>query len=122
MNVKEKINNLSKKYSEDIVSLRRTIHRNPELSFKEFETSKLVFDKLTKIKLDSVKKIASTGVTGLIKGSSKGKCVGLRADLDALPILEKTGLPFASKNNGVMHACGHDAHTSMLYGAALILN
>lgn len=122
MNIKEKINKLSAKYSREIISLRRTLHQNPELSFKEFETSKLVFDKLSKLKLDSVKKIAVTGVTALIKGNSKGKCVGLRADLDALPIHENTGLPFASKNKGVMHACGHDAHTSMLYGAALILN
>lgn len=97
------------------------MHQNPELSFKEFETSKLVYDKLEKLKLDSLKKMASTGVVGLIKGNGK-KCVGLRADIDALPITENTGLSFSSRNNGVMHACGHDGHTSMLYGAALILN
>ncbi len=75
------------------------------------------------MKLDGLEKVTETGVVGLIKNKNgSSKCVGLRADIDALPILENTGLPFASKNPGVMHACGHDAHTSMLYGAALILN
>ena len=119
--IKKKIQFLAKKYSSEIVSLRRAIHQNPELSFQEFETSGLIYKKLTKLKLDRLEKISGTGVVGLIAGSS-GKCVGLRADLDALPIHEKTGLPFASGKHGVMHACGHDAHTSMLYGAALILN
>ncbi len=123
MNIKSKINTLSKKYTAGIIDLRRKIHANPELSFQEFETSNLVYSKLKPLKLNSLNRIAKTGVVGVIKGTGKnGKCVGLRADMDALPILENTGLAFASKNEGVMHACGHDAHTSMLYGAALILN
>jgi len=121
MDIKKKINSLSAKYAKEIISLRRAIHQNPELSFKEFETSKLVHKKLSVLKLDKLQKISGTGVVGLID-NGRGKCVGLRADLDALPITEQTGLTFASKNPGVMHACGHDAHTSMLYGAALILN
>lgn len=123
MNIKNKINTLSKKYTAGIIDLRRKIHANPELSFLEFETSKLIYNKLSSLKLNPLNRIAATGVVGVIRGKSKkNKCVGLRADIDALPILEKTGLAFASKNEGVMHACGHDAHASMLYGAALILN
>lgn len=121
MDIKNKIKELSKKYSGEITGLRRKIHQNPELSFKEHETTKLIYDKLSKLKINQVQRITETGVVGLIK-NKQGKCVALRADIDALPILEKTGLPFSSKNPGVMHACGHDAHTSMLYGAALILN
>lgn len=123
MNIKSEIKRLSQKFEKDVIALRREIHQNPELAFNEFETSKLIYEKLSKIKLDSLKKVTETGVVGLIKNKNgSSKCVGLRADIDALPILENTGLPFASKNPGVMHACGHDAHTSMLYGAALILN
>ncbi len=120
MNVKDKIKKLAQKHSEEIISLRRKIHQYPELAFNEFKTSKLIYSKLKPLKLSMLQKISKTGVVGLI--NNKGKCVGLRADLDALPITEQTGLPFASKNTGVMHACGHDAHSSMLYGAALILN
>lgn len=121
MDIKKKIKDLSKEYSKEIIELRRAIHKNPELAFEEFETTKLVESKLRKLGIDKTVRISETGVIGLIKGN-KGKCVALRADIDALPILEKTGLPFASKNKGKMHACGHDAHTSMLYGAAKILN
>lgn len=120
MDIKQKITQLSQKYSREIIELRRAIHKNPELSFKEFETTKLVANKLKSLKIDSVKRPSETGVVGLIKGG-KGKCVALRADIDALPITENTGLPFTSRNKGVMHACGHDAHTAMLYGAAKIL-
>jgi amidohydrolase len=123
MDVKQKIKELSQKYTKNITELRRQVHQNPELAFQEFDTSKLIYRKLSEIKLDSLEKVTDTGVVGLIKNKNgSSKCVGLRADIDALPILEKTGLPFSSKNPGVMHACGHDAHTSMLYGAALILN
>lgn len=116
----DKIKKLAEKYSPKIIKIRREIHKNPELSFEEFETSKLVHSTLTELKVDSVKKMCKTGVMGLISGK-KGKCVALRADLDALPIVEDTNLPFASKNLGKMHACGHDTHSSMLLGAAMIL-
>lgn len=121
MELKNEIKRLSGKYSKSIIELRRAIHKNPELSFKEFETTKLIYKKLSGLRLDKVQKTSDTGVTALISNNKKGKCVALRADIDALPILENTGLPFASKNTGVMHACGHDAHTAMLYGAACIL-
>jgi amidohydrolase len=122
MDVINQIKKLSGRYTKDIIDLRREIHRNPELSFKEFEISKLIYKKLKSLKLDSVQKIGGTGVSSVLNGSSGRKCAGLRADLDALPILENTGLSFTSRNRGVMHACGHDAHSAMLYGAALILS
>lgn len=121
MDLKNEIKRFSRKYSKSVIELRRAIHRNPELSFREFETSKLIYNKLSGLKIDKVQKTSGTGVTALISNDKKGKCVALRADIDALPIQESTGLSFASKNPGVMHACGHDAHSAMLYGAACIL-
>lgn len=101
-----------------IQSHRRFIHQNPELSFEEFETSKFIQNELTKLGIE-YKILAGTGVIGLLgKGD---KCVALRADIDALPIFEETNLEYKSLNSGVMHACGHDMHTSMLLGAAEIL-
>lgn len=98
--------------------IRREIHSNPELSFEEYQTCKFIQDRLNELGIEN-KVIGKTGVVALVgKGD---KCVGLRADIDALPIREETGLEFASKNDGVMHACGHDMHTTMLIGAAEIL-
>ena len=103
-----------------IVSLRRTIHQNPELSFQENETAEFVRQTLTEMGLEP-RTLATTGVVADIVGNHAGPTVALRADMDALPILEATGLPFASRNEGVMHACGHDAHTASLLGVARIL-
>jgi amidohydrolase len=121
MDIVKQIKRLSSKYSKNITGLRRAIHRNPELSYLEFETTKLIHRKLKELRIGEIRQVSETGIIGLISGK-KGKCVALRADIDALPIQEKTGLDFSSKNPGVMHACGHDSHTAMLYGAALILN
>jgi amidohydrolase/hippurate hydrolase len=104
---------------EKVVEFRRHIHKNPELSFQEYNTSKFIKSILDEYKIE-YSAIANTGVVATI-GTGKSKCVALRADIDALPILEETGLEFASVNEGVMHACGHDLHTSMLLGAAIIL-
>ena len=98
--------------------IRRDIHQNPELSFQEYETCKYIQDQLDELGISN-KVIGKTGVVATIGNGSR--CVGLRADIDALPIQEETGLEFASKNDGVMHACGHDMHTTMLLGAAEIL-
>lgn len=122
MDAVKKIKALSVKYSKEIISLRRQIHQHPELSFKEFETSKLIYSKVKSVKPDSVKILAETGVVAILEGKAVNKCVGLRADIDALPLQENTGLPFSSMNPGAMHACGHDAHSAMLYGALLILS
>ena len=121
-NITDRIKQLADKYYEDVVTLRRTIHANPELAFEENETSALVANTLEKYGVEVRRGVAKTGVVGTIKGKNKGKVVALRGDMDALPILEATGLPFASKNAGKMHACGHDAHTSIGLGAAMILS
>ncbi|MDE2772009.1 MAG: M20 family metallopeptidase [Bacteroidota bacterium] len=105
-----------------LISLRRTIHQNPELAFEEHATSALVRKELTGIGIQRVAAAADTGVIATIQGSRPGPTVLLRADLDGLPIQEKTNLPFASKKAGVMHACGHDMHTASLLGAAFILH
>ncbi len=106
---------------EEIVSIRRKIHQLPELMFDTFKTSKLVADKLRLFGVDEVVEgVGRTGVIGKIKGNknTRNKVIALRADMDALPITEKTNLPYSSKIEGVMHACGHDGHTAMLLGAA----
>ncbi len=104
-----------------LISVRRQIHSNPELGNKEFDTTKLIMKILTDAGIKN-KKISDTGVVALIGERKKGKCIALRGDIDALPIQEKTGKPYASKNIGVMHACGHDANCTMVLGAALLLN
>lgn len=113
-----------------VIAWRRDIHAHPELGNRETRTSKMVADHLKKLGFDEVRTgIAYTGVVGILRGGKPGPVVGLRADMDALPVEEKTGLPFASKAKStyegqpvsVMHACGHDTHTAMLLGAAEVL-
>ncbi|SFR54782.1 M20 aminoacylase family protein [Litoreibacter janthinus] len=109
----------------EITEWRRDIHENPEILFETHRTSALVAEKLRAFGCDEVVEgIGRTGVVGVIKGKSdnSGKTIGLRADMDALPILEATGLDYASKTPGAMHACGHDGHTAMLLGAAKYLS
>jgi len=120
--LKENIHSLAKKYKEEFIAVRRHLHANPELSYKEFETSKFVQGKLQEFGIPfSV--MAETGVVGLIEGKNpSSKIIALRADMDALPILEENTVDYKSTTNGVMHACGHDAHTTCLLGAAKILN
>ena len=103
---------------EELISYRRELHSEPELSFKEYKTSSYIQNKLNQFNIP-FKVICDTGVIGLI--GSGDNCVAIRADMDALPILEETNLPFSSKTSGIMHACGHDFHTTMLLGAAKIL-
>lgn len=108
----------------EIASWRQDIHQNPEILFDTHRTSALVAKKLKEFGCDSIKTgIGRTGVVGVIKGreNTSGKVIALRADMDALPIFEDTGLPYASKTDGKMHACGHDGHTSMLLGASKYL-
>lgn len=102
---------------------RRYLHINPELSFQEYSTAKFVAQKLKDIGLNPQEGIANTGVVAIIEGRNpSSKVIGLRADMDALPIFEKNDVPYKSQNEGVMHACGHDAHTSSLLGTAKILH
>ena len=109
----------------EITEWRRDLHENPEILFETHRTSAVVAEKLREFGLDEVVEgIGRTGVVGVIKGkaNTSGKTIGLRADMDALPILEATGLDYASKTPGAMHACGHDGHTAMLLGAAKYLS
>ncbi|MDU5570051.1 M20 family metallopeptidase [uncultured Peptoniphilus sp.] len=104
-----------------VINLRRYFHENPELSWEEVNTSKRIRKELEEMNIP-YELVKDIGVIGHIKGKGEGKRLGIRADIDALPVKEETGLSFASKNEGVMHACGHDAHISILLGAAKILN
>jgi len=118
----EQIKTLSSKYAPEFIQVRHHLHAHPELSFKEFETSRFVQDKLKSWNIDHTT-MATTGVVGLIYGKNPAeKIIALRADMDALPIHELNQVPYRSLHDGVMHACGHDVHTSCLLGAAKILN
>jgi amidohydrolase len=118
---KEEIQELSKNIFNEVVANRRHLHSHPELSFHEVETSAYVAKKLEEMGLE-YHKMADTGLVALIKGDKPSdQVVALRADMDALPILEANDVSYRSQNNGVMHACGHDAHTSSLLGTAKIL-
>ncbi|MDO7742711.1 MAG: M20 family metallopeptidase [Pedobacter sp.] len=122
MITKEQIQSLAGTIFQDIVGFRRHLHANPELSFKEFETSAFIQAKLTEWGIPFTS-MAGTGVVGLITGDLPSEeVIALRGDIDALPIIEANDKPYVSKNHGVMHACGHDVHTSSLLGAAYILN
>jgi amidohydrolase len=119
---KDKIQHLSNEIFEQVVGYRQHIHANPELSFHEYETSAFIKKLLTDWGIP-FSEMANTGVVGLIQGELPSeKIIALRADMDALPITEANDKPYVSKNNGVMHACGHDVHSSSLLGTAFILN
>ena len=117
----EKIKSLAAQGQDENIAIRRHLHANPELSYQEFETCKFVQAQLTKIGIPFTV-IATTGVLGIIEGKNPSKrVIALRADMDALPIIEENEVEYKSKNEGVMHACGHDVHTTILLGAAKIL-
>lgn len=119
--LKEKIKVLAREYHSEMIQIRRHLHQHPELSYVEFETSKYIQEQLTRMGIPfSV--MATTGVVGIIKGKNpEKKIIALRADIDALPIQEANDVPYKSLTNGLMHACGHDVHTTCLLGAAKIL-
>lgn len=121
--MKEKIQNLAAANAATVIEWRRWLHRHPDLSQQEYGTMNYVAERLREMGLEPKTGIGKTGVMAMIRGGKDpdGYCVALRADYDALPLTEATGLPFASENPGVMHACGHDMHTSSLLGAAQIL-
>ncbi len=117
----EKIMKDAKRLAKKLSDLRRDIHMHPELGYEETRTSALVAQTLERLGLDVRKGVAKTGVVGLLKGSGKGGTVAMRADMDALPITEQNDVPYRSTVDGVMHACGHDANTTTLLGAAMLL-
>lgn len=123
MSLKEKIRELAKSNLETVRQNRRHIHANPELSFQEHNTAAYVAEQLKSYGLTPTEGVADTGLTALIEGNNpSSKVVALRADMDALPIVEANDVPYKSKVDGVMHACGHDVHTSSLLGVAQILS
>ncbi len=119
----QEIQQLSAAHLNKVIDIRRHLHQNPELSFKEYETSKYVASILTECGIEFESGIAGTGIVATIRGhEAHSRIIALRADMDALPIVEQTEAQYQSINTGVMHACGHDAHTSSLLGAAMILH
>ena len=120
-NLKEKIKNLASSYSGSFIDVRHHLHQNPELSYQEFKTSEFIREQLNEFGITN-KVMAQTGVIGTIEGKNpSSRIIALRADIDALPIEEQNNIPYKSKNKGVMHACGHDVHTTCLLGASRIL-
>ena len=136
--MKEKIKSLAKSYLPEVIAIRRHLHANPELSFEEINTSNFIASKLKEYNIPFKQGIVKTGIVALIEGTKSApspqpagrqgleragvRCVALRGDMDALPILEKNTCDYKSKNEGVMHACGHDVHSASLLGVAKILN
>lgn len=130
MNTSDDINAATAKIMPQVIEWRRFLHQHPELSNREVNTSKLVADQLRKLGIEVRTGIAKTGVVGILKGGLPGPVIGLRADMDALPVTERVDLPFKSVEKadyngqpvGVMHACGHDSHVAMLLGTATVLS
>jgi amidohydrolase len=120
--IKMEIIKLSLKFAPDMIRLRRQLHQYPELSLEEFQTQKVIAARLKEAGLKVNAKIWKTAVVGQLDSGRKGKAVGIRSDMDALPVTEQTGYTFASKNPGKMHACGHDVHMATVWGAARILS
>lgn len=129
VDMSKEINSATEKIMPQIIEWRRHLHENPELSNREVKTAKYIENQLKKLGLEVKTNVAKTGVVGFLKGAAPGPVIGLRADMDALPVKERVDVPFASKvtaeYNGqivpVMHACGHDTHVAMLLGAATVL-
>ncbi len=123
MSLREKIINTTKKNAQQIIDIRRYLHAHPELSFQEYETAKYVAERLKSFGLTPTEGVADTGLVALIEGKNPAKkVVALRADMDALPIEEANDVPYKSTKPGIMHACGHDVHTSSLLGTAQVLS
>ncbi|MCG8391120.1 MAG: M20 family metallopeptidase [Cytophagales bacterium] len=120
--MKEEVHQLAKENVQDIITIRRHLHAHPELSYQEYKTAAYVAEQLKAIDVTPTEGVADTGLTALIEGKNPTKkVVALRADMDALPIAEANDVPYKSKHEGIMHACGHDVHTSSLLGTARIL-
>ena len=123
LDLEQEIKNLTSELFPYLIDVRRYLHQNPELSFKEFNTSKYLQTQLSNHNISFISNIAGTGIVATIEGQNpKSNCILLRADMDALPIQETNNVTYKSKNDGVMHACGHDVHSTCILGAAIIIN
>ena len=116
------IDRLALEVEPKVIEWRHDLHQNPEISNREFRTSKLVAQHLKKLGIEVTTDVAHTGVIGILRGKTDSSAVALRADMDALPVTEATDVSYSSKNKGVMHACGHDSHTAILMGTAEVLS
>jgi amidohydrolase len=121
MDIDQRIAAITERLTPRLAALRKQLHQHPELAFEEHETAKAVAQFLQELNIPFRAGVAKTGVVGVLQGSEPGRTIGLRADMDALPIHEQTGLAFASKSAGKMHACGHDVHTVIALGVAAVL-
>jgi len=121
MDVNHRIGAIAERLTAQLAGLRKRLHQHPELAFEEHETARAVVEFLNKLHIPCRAGVAGTGVVAVLEGAKPGRTVGIRADMDALPIHEHTGLPFASKIPGRMHACGHDVHTVIALGVAATL-
>lgn len=123
LDIKNKVRQLASEYFQDIIDIRRHLHAHPELSTQEFKTSDFIAEKLTSFGITVQRGVFNTGIVGIIEGKNPSKnTIALRADMDALPIIEINEIDYKSVNEGIMHACGHDVHMSSLVGTAKILN
>lgn len=120
--MQERIAQLTSAIEQEIIALRRKLHEHPELGFEEYETAKTVAAYLESLGIEVQTGIAKTGVVGILRGAKPGPVIAMRADMDALPIAEKTGVEYCSRVEGKMHACGHDSHTAILLGTAKVLS
>ena len=120
--LKSRILALSKKHAAGMIALRRQLHQIPEIALQEFETQKIIAGKLRRVGCKVNTRIWKTAVVGTLTGKRGGKVIGIRSEMDALPVTERTRYPFASRNPGRMHACGHDVHMATVWGAARILS
>lgn len=111
----------SRELSETLIGIRRNLHENPELSFQEFKTAAFIADTLRNLGFEVKEQVGKTGVTGLLRGGKPGPTIAIRGDIDALPIQEEADVPYKSKIDNRMHACGHDTHTTCALGAAMLL-
>jgi len=118
----DRLDSIAARLTPELVALRKTLHQHPELAFEEHETAKAVAGFLNKLKIPFKSGIGKTGIVAVLEGAKPGRTIGIRADMDALPIHEQTGLAFASKVPGKMHACGHDVHTVIALGVAAALS
>ena len=119
--IQQAIRDLTSAIEPELIEIRRDIHAHPELAFEEVRTAAVVAAELARLGIEHRTGVAKTGVVGIIRGGRPGPCLAIRADMDALPIHEQTGLPFTSTIDGKMHACGHDIHTTTLLGVAAVL-
>ena len=123
MDIKDQITKLiTPAFINEITAIRRHLHQHPELSFKEHQTSAYIRNLLDEWGISYEYPVVETGILARIKGKASGRCVAVRADMDALPISENSGVDFQSLNEGIMHACGHDIHMSSMLGAIRILD